>query len=52
VKTLHDTRPSWVVELSTDLPNNREVLQLFVDAGYRLFWFYPALEQRMANGSG
>jgi FkbM family methyltransferase len=39
-KILRETRPAWIVEATTDLPNNRAVLKLFVDAGYRLFWFY------------
>ena len=38
-RTLREIRPAWIVEAARDTTQNREVIRLFVDAGYRLFWF-------------
>lgn len=40
VRTLEETRPAWIVEVTPDRPKDRDVIRLFIAAGYRVFWFY------------
>ncbi|MDO8913505.1 MAG: FkbM family methyltransferase [Phenylobacterium sp.] len=49
---LRDIRPVWIVESGSDTPGNRVVMEMFLSAGYRLWWFLAPFVTRQTSRSG
>lgn len=49
---LRDIRPVWIVESGSDTPENRLVMEMFLAAGYRLWWFLAPFVTRQTARSG
>lgn len=51
-RVLKEIRPAWLVESSGDTPGNRAVMDLFRQAGYRLWWFMAPFVTPQSERSG